>query len=192
MYYHRKSETLDKRCPPCRAALPAEAGSSKKSKLSMGFTAVVRSAIDSMWANDYREAFACACHHLSTHMNDGFAQAILHSLSLSKIASNILPRKYSAPTAPASAIKGWEILGPINVGKLEMDADTTFSSSRLSSTREEVTGTVSDVALYILQLPSNATVFSDLMPAGTVSWQYMKPGKTGEVKTTADSLLQKR
>ena len=161
--------------------MSAEAGMGRKSKLSMGFTTVVRSAIDSMWANDYKEAYACACYHLSTKMNDGFAQSILHSLSLSKIAANILPRKYSAPTAPAGNIKGWEILGPINVGKLEVDADTTFQSFERNPERGTSKGTVSDVALYILQMPSNATVYSDLMPAGTVSWQYIKVAKSGEV-----------
>ena len=172
-------------CPPCKAV--AASSTNKKESTSAGFNSVLKSAIDSFWRNDFLESYSCACHHLLKKRKDGFAQSIIHTLSLSKTSFNFgLPARVEPPSTDAGDIKGWEILGPINVGKLEVDADPTFLT--YSSDKAKA----SDVALYILQMPSNATVYSDLMPAGTVTWNYKKKAKSGEVRSTLLYIKQRK
>jgi len=104
--------------------------------------------------------------------NDGLAQSIIYALSISKITLHTgITNKLKPPTNDAGLIKGWEILGPINVGKLEVDADPSFISCHDQH----------DTALCILQMASNALVLSEMMSGGTVSWNFVQVSKTGEV-----------
>lgn len=137
----------------------------------------VKFAIESIWSNDLLMAYACACNQLLTKAEDGFAQAILYQLSQAKyhrldlITSST--KKVEPPTKDPAGIKSWEILGPINVGKLEMDADPSFSAVPFDSS-------VMDPASYLLSMPSTATVHSDLV-AERVHWQTVHAKKPGDV-----------
>lgn len=150
--------------------------SSKKTEFVAGIPIMLKNALDRFWFNDLDESYACACHYLIKKRTDGLAQSIIHALSMSKITlhTGVSAKKVLPPTSDAGVIKGWEILGPINVGKLEVDADPTF----LSCDNQH------DVALCILQMSSNTAVSTELMPGGTVSWNFVKVSKNGEVNTT--------
>jgi hypothetical protein len=151
------SEKAPSPCPPCE-------GQSK-----------IRQAIDYFWQNNLMGAYACACNHLLHKGLDGFAQSIQYSLSQSKYFSTTnIQKKFDTPTSDSPAIRTWEVLGPINVGKLEVDADSTFITSPPTSSGL-------DVAQYILSMPSNATVFSELMLHGQTGWRSVQSKKTGEV-----------
>jgi hypothetical protein len=144
-------------CPPCEG--PSKIGQ----------------AIDYFWRNDLMGAYACACNHLLQKRSDGFAQSIQHSLSQTKYFSiTNIKNKFETPTNDPPAIKTWEVLGPINVGKLEVDADSTFISPLTS------TGSL-DVAQHILSMPLNASVFSELVLHGQTGWRSIQAKKTGEV-----------
>jgi hypothetical protein len=71
------------------------------------------------------------------------------------------------PEMPISSllIKEWQILGPIGIGKLEIDADPTFLSTIIDIKTDF------DVGKYILSLPNNFSVYSDLATGGKVKWK---------------------
>lgn len=142
-------------CPPCEG------------------TSLVRQAIDYYWRNDLNMAYACACNHLLNKRSDGFAQSIQYSLSQTKYFSVAnMQKKFDLPATEPPNLKTWEILGPINVGKLEVDADSTFFPSPSDGL---------DVAQYILSMRSNESVFSELMIHGVTGWRNVQAKKTGEV-----------
>ena len=88
----------------------------------------------------------------------------------------------------------WEVLGPLPVGKLEVDADPTFDGpsviygsslfpdsvqrdreKALTEDEEEFYGERDrpetwDPVLHVLTMPFNGTVASELLPGGEVSW----------------------
>lgn len=66
-----------------------------------------------------------------------------------------------------------EVLGPINVGKLEVDADPTFMSTDHSI----------DPCLYILGLPTNITIYSDLVSTGEIKWKDYNVNNKNEIET---------
>ncbi|RYH16265.1 hypothetical protein EON65_30350, partial [archaeon] len=126
------------------------------------------------WNHDIDAAYACACQALVVTPTDNLAKALLLSLHTSRLYS--LPSPPPPPSPPTSTIlNDWEVLGPINVGMLELDGDPTFDY------KEYKKGGF-DVASYILSLSSDSTpnspsyptssnftlLFSDLTPGGRV------------------------
>lgn len=141
----------------------------------------IKSAIESYWSNDIFGAYSCACNQLLTKKEDGYAQAIIYQLSQAKHQRleqiTALNKKVEPPSKDPTSIKSWEILGPINVGKLEMDADPSFSAVL----RDRASF---DPALYLLSMPFNTTVHSDLTAEGRVQWQTVHAKKPGDVRLT--------
>jgi hypothetical protein len=71
--------------------------------------------------------------------------------------------------------KSWDVLGPLPVGKMELDADPTFQFWDLK--RHE------DIAAYILSLPDNYSVTSELMPEGKLTWKQFSGKQNGQVSS---------
>lgn len=154
----------------------------RKTEARISFT---NTALVYFWRGDYNQALACACQQLKSSPSDEQSRSILASLYHHPEAKRIRSL-YSIP-APSSMsknnnkkdnnnnnhilIKNWEILGPINVGKLELDADSTFP----------VHGLASDVAAYILSMPSNLTIHSELVTEGKTSWKKFTPANPGQL-----------
>lgn len=71
-------------------------------------------------------------------------------------------------------LDSWEVLGPIPVGKLEMDADPAFDTTATDSMPSDV-GNKSpwDVGQHVLGLSSTAYVSSEHSPDGHVQWKAM-------------------
>jgi hypothetical protein len=134
-------------------------------------------AIESFWNNDLLTSYGCACNYLLKKPNDGFAQAIMHALTQTKYAVIAVDGKVPVPTVAAPSIRKWEILGPMNVGKLEVDGDPTFITPFDSAGAKEGL----DVGSYLLRMRSNATVFSELASGGKVTWTNAKAHDNGEV-----------
>lgn len=151
-------------CPPCWAT--------KRNTVQL--------AIDSFWQGDLKTAFACACHQLSSNPDDGFAKAIIYSLTQVKHAPFALAGKFAPPTHPAPPIRKWEILGPINVGKLEHDADATFQQP---SAYRNLNDAEFDPIEFILGTFSNRSVRSELATEGLVRWKTIKANEQGEVRS---------
>lgn len=118
--------------------------------------------------------------------------AIIYSLVYSKSqwSSNSitadLPSKALPPSTEAQQIRNWEVLGPIHTGKLSLDEDSTFFTSRHSHShsqqrRDLPTNSSSfeelDVASFILSMSPHSVVHSDLMPGATTGWHAMKAQK---------------
>lgn len=146
-------------CPPCNAT--------KRNALQY--------AMGAFWRNDFLASYACACSQLQHKPEDGFAQSIVYSLSQSRLSYLNIGTKPVPPLHPAPPMRRWELLGPINVGKLEHDADATFQSRESNN--------ANDVALHILSMLSNATVLSDIANGGTVKWTTTNANEQGEVST---------
>lgn len=70
------------------------------------------------------------------------------------------------------------MLGPISVGKLEHDADPTFMVQHVFPSYKMDT---LDVGAYILGMPTNVAVLSDLATGGVVKWTSMNANEAGEV-----------
>lgn len=152
-------------CLPCAA--------SKRNTLQL--------AVEAFWRNDFLSAYGCACNHLLSKPEDGFAQSIVYALSQAKLAYLNIGSKAVSPLNPAPPMRKWEILGPINVGKLEHDADSTFQIGDSQA--------ANDPALHILCMYSNATVYSDIANGGTVKWTSTTASEQGEVTSLFLSLL---
>jgi hypothetical protein len=150
-------------CPPC--------SSSKRSTLS--------GAVESFWRNDFREAYACACTHLLAKPDDGYAIAIVHALTQGKTPVIALDSKVNLPSRPAPALRKWDVLGPINVGKLEHDSDAAFIRKHVFPSYKL---DALDVGSYVLGMPTNSTVLSDLATGGFVKWISVTGNEVGEVR----------
>jgi len=127
---------------------------------------LIKHAIHSYWNHDLWHAYACACRYLITKPDDGFAESIIYAIYQSKYSNmKFSDRKVLPPKIHPSMIKTWEVMGPINVGKLEMDADPTFMDP--GSTKKPPL----DPCVHILRMPFNASVSSDLVEGGRVKWK---------------------
>lgn len=127
---------------------------------------LIKHAIHSYWNHDLWHAYACACRYLITKPDDGFAESIIYAIYQSKYSKiKFTDRKILPPKIHPSMIKTWEVMGPINVGKLEMDADPTFIDQ--GATKKPPL----DPCVHILRMPSNASVSSDLVEGGQVKWK---------------------
>jgi len=137
---------------------------------------LIKHALYSYWNHDLWHAYACACRYLIMKPDDGFAESIIYSISQSKYNKiNFSDRKVLPPKFHPSIIKSWEVIGPINVGKLEMDADPTFMGQGLVKPL--------DPCVHILSMPYNASVSSDLVEGGRVKWKEYPVNSNQVVET---------
>lgn len=136
-----------------------------------GFTAT---ALKLFWQKDYAGAESCLCHLFKSKQDDNLGKALVVTLKStpgfrSKIKSQTIPK-----SDMRSFIRTWDILGPINVGKLELDGDPTFSdSNRLVFHQDPVT--------YLLSLPDNHTVTTEIMSEARASWKKYTTKPNGQV-----------
>lgn len=127
---------------------------------------LIKHAIHSYWNHDLWHAYACACRYLITKPDDGFAESIIYAIYQSKYSKiKFSDRKILPPKIHPSMIKTWEVMGPINVGKLEVDADPTFMNPGLTKKPPL------DPCVHILRIPFNASISSDLVEGGRVKWK---------------------
>lgn len=138
----------------------------------------LQSAVESFWRNELFDAFACACTYLQTKPDDGHAVSIIQAITQGKPPFIALEAKLNPLQRPAPPLRKWEVLGPINVGKLEHDADSTFMKEHVfpSYSKDAL-----DVGSYILGMPSNATALSELATGGAVKWSTFNGNEAGEV-----------
>jgi hypothetical protein len=135
----------------------------------------LQAALRFFWKKLYGNADNCLCHYFKTKQDDSLGKALSVSLQTTggyrKATKPIqIPRDDFRPI-----IKNWEILGPINVGKLELDSDPTFlgfENWKMSN---------KDPARYILSLDDNQTIYSELMPDAKVSWKKYSSKSNGQV-----------
>lgn len=139
----------------------------------------IQVAIDSYWQNDLKTSFACACNQLSSNPEDGYAQAIIHALTQGKHAPFNVASRVSPPMREAPPIKRWEVLGPINVGKLEHDSDSTFHQPGIN---EQLAKGSFDPIQFLLGTHFNGSVSSDLCAGGRVKWAAVKANEQGDVR----------
>lgn len=133
-------------------------------------------AVFHYWSGEMKLASACACHALKKNFQDQLARAILISLRSSPmIEKEDLPDQTLPLLNPQRYALSWEILGPINVGKLELDGDPTFDSMEF---RKKFHG---DLGRYLLAMRKNVTVGSDLVPQGEIHWQKATMQQNGQV-----------
>lgn len=114
-------------------------------------------------------AYGCACNGLKLK-DDKILKAI--SYDIAKNYLSITNSDMSMPNSDLGPLRNWEILGPLPVGKLEIDGDPTFSKHNsnyfMNKSMEKVP---LNVGLHILALPNNITVYSELMQTGKVTWR---------------------
>lgn len=139
-------------------------------------------ALQKFWQGSYEDSFACLCQYMAvarkSNSIEDLAKALMFTLRNVKDLS--IPKSISStislPTADVKSIlKHWEVLGPINVGKMELDGDTTFHIHR----GRFFDGL--DPASYILSLSENQTVYSDLWTEGLISWKKFTSKANGHV-----------
>lgn len=122
-------------------------------------------------------AYGCACNGLKINEEDRILKAIASDIAKNYVS--ISNNEISIPNTDAGTLKNWQILGPLPVGKLELDGDPTFtllskSSNNYNKSSERL---LMNAGLHILALPNNLTVYSELMQGGKVNWRKVAAGK---------------
>eukprot|EP00605_Chrysophyceae_sp_TOSAG23-4_P000665 GSChrysophyteH1.ASY1.ANO1.747.1 assembled CDS len=171
----------------------------------------LRTAILHYWNRRSVESFDCACavlgqssgsHHMAhaimyaltyerdssvNSVSEGITDDSLITNSEGEVGNSTAARAVHVPVyppreAPPSVIPIWEVLAPLPVGKLEVDADPAFSMY------EPVRGPLSckfhvkefineeeckllEPIMHILTMPTNVSVSSDLSSGGRARWQ---------------------
>ena len=138
----------------------------------------VKYAIYAYWKHDYINAYICArdISNVKSVKVNGVIQSILHnifnmgylsSLSFTDMAKRMnkdLKSEYSLSRLDTKPkLSQWEVLGPIPVSKLEIDADPTFN--------EYHTSKYSDIIEYILAMPTESKICSEHASHGLISWK---------------------
>ena len=123
-------------------------------------------------------AYGCACSGLKLKEDDKILQSIAYDITKNYLT--VLNSDFSMPNTEYGALRSWEILGPLPAGKLEVDGDPTFSKFSkhdydfANKSTEKI---LMNVGLHILSLPSNLTVYSELMQNGKVTWRKQSVAK---------------
>jgi hypothetical protein len=151
-------------------------------------TNIVKVALEKFWENDLVTAYACACNAVLAKSNDDVAKAILYSMRPAKAS---LPTDYDlsqfeSPSSDGRLLKNWEILGPMNIGKLELDADPTFLFHDFHNSmgrHDHNYGFLHfDPIAFILSMSSeNTTIYSDMLSEGKIGWKRITSKNTGQV-----------
>ncbi len=149
---------------------------------------LVKVALEKFWENDLISAYSCACNALLIKSNDDMAKAILYSL---RPAKSTFPQDFDLntfepPSSDRTSLKTWEILGPMNIGKLELDADPTFLFNEFHNSfgrhQHSYGFQYFDPIAFILSMSSeNTTVYSDMVSEGKIEWRKISAKNTGQV-----------
>lgn len=142
-----------------------------------------QSAIEELWKDNILAAYGCACQQLQKSPEDGFSQAIVYSLTQSKSATISVQGKINAPSSNPPSLKRWDILGPLPVGKLEVDGDPTFITTGQDSVDGNRIGKQLDPALHVLTMRASHAVLSEHAVSGRVKWSKAVANENGEVST---------
>lgn len=132
-------------------------------------------AVAMFWSNDSPAAYACACNALKVNANDQLARAVLLTLrSARTISKDLAPDSKLPNRDPKPSLTSWEVLGPINVGKLELDGDPTFAHADFARHQ-------GDVGSYLLAMDTHTAVHSDLVSESSIYWQKLSGKANGQV-----------
>lgn len=126
-----------------------------KSYSECKFTDPIGSAVRAYWKNDINGAKSCAC---SNSLSKIFLREFLLTDGKSFMTSKVENNYFS----------DWEFLGPLPVGKLEVDGDPTFDSFPENL----------DIAEYVLT--SSQNIYSELVKDASVSWQTIATNRIGQ------------
>lgn len=131
-------------------------------------------ALKHFWKQSYTLADDCLCHSFSSKQDDTLAKA----LSVSLQSTPNYRKKGKVVQIPKgemrTTVKNWEVLGPINVGKLELDGDPTFMSFQSLSSK--------DMASFILGMDDNQTISSELLSEAKATWKKYTAKANGQVR----------
>lgn len=157
---HREDD-LSSSCSPCVGV------DRKGSHLS--------TALKHFWKKSFGLSDDCLCNHFHSKQDDALGKAL--SISLNGIPNFRRKTKMVqlAKGDQRNTIKNWDILGPINVGKLELDGDPTFDLF------EGAGSLVANPIEYLLAMDDNSTVFTELAPEARVSWRKYSAKANGQV-----------
>ena len=138
----------------------------------------VKYATQAYWRHDYVNAYICArdIANVKSIKVNGVIQSILYniyqigslnSLSFNDIATLTkvdLQSQYSLSKLDANPkLSQWEVLGPIPVSKLEIDADPTFNQYYSSKYK--------DIIEYLLAMSSDTNIYSEHVENGFIRWK---------------------
>ena len=138
-------------------------------------------ALAAYWRGDYGDAFALSCQYLlESKKKSGLMKAIINDMSIGPSPLVKLPSSHFTLTStpsrqkPNVILRNWEVLGPLPVGKLEVDGDPTFMTY---SNRRDVpppppsssTRSV-DIAKFLLSMDTAEHIHSETMTDGYVEW----------------------
>lgn len=158
-----ESNTLEDSCPSC-------IGVDRKG-------AHLQTAIKHFWKKSFDLADDCLCHFVKSKQEDPVGKAL--SLSLDTAPNYFRKRSKGGITLSKSdfrsLVKTWDILGPINVGKLELDGDPTFVSFNMAESK------LKGIAEYIMAMDDNSTIYTDLTIDAKISWKKYNSKSNGQV-----------
>lgn len=134
-------------------------------------------ALKLFWQKAYNLADACICHFLKSKQDDALGKALAITLQSAPGKSKKMGSKVPslAKTEMKTIVKNWETLGPINVGKLELDGDPSFHFP------EQLSYHSHDIVTYILGMADNQSVFTELLNDGKTSWKKFTSKANGQV-----------
>ena len=103
----------DQQCPICADSNPST---------------MMKRSLESFWNNNLHLSYACACTYLLRNGDNNILRSVISSIASSKFGY-IISKKTDPPSAdPPSVLHTWDVLGPINIGKLEVDAGRKFEN----------------------------------------------------------------
>ena len=123
-------------------------------------------------------AYGCACSGLKLKEDDKILQSIAYDITKNYIT--VINSDFSMPNSEFGPLRSWEILGPLPIGKLEVDGDptfSTFSKNDYDFANKSTEKLLLNVGLNILSLPNNITVYSELIQSGKVTWRKQTVAK---------------
>ena len=167
-----------------------------------------RFSLYSFWNHRLLDSYYCAQDTNKRSKQEGLMQTVLYEISQRQAfresmmsysqTTNVYtaPSTVNLPQSDAPPLYNWEILGPIQVSKFEVDGDPTFLEYARHPTL------YNDVCSYILSMSSltipslkitPAIVYSELSPSGSITWQPIEYNPhTNQVDVTFPSVNWQR
>ena len=199
-------------------SMEAEAISKSSCPACSSTTMHLKTALYSFWNNDLYDSYACICEALSNPKASGgqslaLAESTLYAIFQSKhiiFEGNVLFRESFPKQEPRTVLLDWEVLGPLPVGKLELDGDPTFmyhdeviageggvyrnkdgeSICQNSRPRVKVVQRGFDPILYVLSMHHIcSSVISEMATKGELKWKDFRARDDGLVPTSYSPVL---
>jgi hypothetical protein len=142
------------------------------------------------WRGNWRDCFSNACNILyQSKRKDPVVRAVLNILTNEDASLNNLPKAHFARSEmpsqrPVIIPRAWEILGPLPVGKLEVDGDPSFDRylTRTLLSHSTDVGEM-DSTEYLLGLDPATSIHSEMVSGGTISWSVARGNKANGLVT---------